>query len=168
MYTLLGIAVALGLCLLAARWAVRYALLSKRVRRFVLQKLALRKNRNVQGPGYPVRYVSERGSKTLLRLVPWDASGLLSETSYGFRFVGESADGEPLEMRFPSEEAMVNYQKGSLLWDGGVSWCIIEVNGEKHYFTSDVPEAADEKAIDANTTVIYRNITERYIRSNSK
>ena len=77
-------------------------------------------------------------------------------------------------MNFPSDDVQINYQKGNLLWDGGFAWCVIESNGEKHYFTSDHDTSGKIGAADKSTsetlenlsaTGIYRSITKRYIQT---
>ena len=164
-----------SLAVLGTLWAVRRMLLHPLWARMLdksSSRIAANEEKDGKRPVYPVKYLSERNSHSLLRIVPWDASGMLSETDTGFQFVGASRGGRPLEMSFSSDEAKINYQRGNLLWDGGVSWCVIEVEGEKHYFTSDAkigdPSLTQEEwqgSNEVNTTVIYRNITNRYIRS---
>ena len=139
--------------------SVRFRVLA----RLLTRRLKAKANHKI----YPVKYVSERNHK-LLRWIPWDASGVLSTTEKGFHFEGSSPLGRRLEMDFNPNESTVNYQKGSLLWDGGLPWCVIEVNGEKHYFTSEVNDdsiVADE-AHGVGTTQIYQALANRYIKLN--
>ncbi|MCB0323239.1 MAG: hypothetical protein KDD69_06675 [Bdellovibrionales bacterium] len=121
-----------------------------------------------ENSGLPVRYLSNRNSHSLLRLLPWDATGRLHETDNGFRFVGNSVRGESVEVSFPSDQIEINYQKGNLLWDGGLSWCVIEVEGEKHYFTSGPQKNSDRTSPkeELSATAIYQSLTNRYIRTN--
>lgn len=116
---------------------------------------------------YPVKYVSGKHSHSLLRLVPWDASGTLIASKRCFYFTGNSALGQPLELLFDPENSLVNYQSGSKLWDGGLTWCVIEVEGEKHYFTSEValPSKEDEFLEPHSTGALYRTLTDRYIKT---
>ena len=116
---------------------------------------------------YPVKYISGKHSHSLLRLIPWDASGTISSSDEGFRFSGSSSRGQPLEMIFDAEETLVNYQQGSLLWDGGITWCVIEVNGEKHYFSSEIPAKSDEDDFTQprSTGALYQSLTDRYLKN---
>ena len=116
---------------------------------------------------YPVKYASRRSS--LLRLVPWEARGTLSESDDGIHFEGSSPLGKRFELDFDPDETTVNYQQGRLWWDGGLSWCVIESEGEKHYFTSEAVDA--EKSSSSmddgfGTTDIYQHLTNRYIKLN--
>ncbi len=115
-----------------------------------------------------VRYLSSMKSHSPLRLVPWDARGILTETEKGFVFRGNDVAGASVDIEFPSDEVQINYQKGSLLWDGGFSWCVIERDGEKHFFTSDVEPENSKTSLDSGqeqmtATGIYQTITKRYI-----
>ncbi len=115
-----------------------------------------------------VRYLSPDISHSPLRLVPWDARGVLRETERGFSFRGNDITGDFLSLEFPSDEVQINYQKGNLLWDGGFSWCVIERDGEKHFFTSDLEDTAPKSERDSSqenmsATGIYQSITKRYI-----
>lgn len=118
---------------------------------------------------YAVRYAAE-SSRSLFRLIPWDASGTLTASDAGFHFEGNSPTGRKLQFDIDAQEATINYQKGTLWWDGGVSWCVIEVNGEKHYFTSEaLEEGQDSRSAmedGLKTTDIYQQLTNRYIKLN--
>lgn len=115
-----------------------------------------------------VRYLSSGKSHSPLSLVPWDARGVLTETEKGFVFRGNDVAGVSVDIEFPSDEVQINYQKGNLLWDGGFSWCVIERDGEKHFFTSDVEGESAKTSLDSEpermtATGIYQTITKRYI-----
>ena len=115
---------------------------------------------------YPVRYLSERHVHSPLRMIPWDASGTLSMSNEEIVFKGSSLFGHQMDLSIHPDEALVNYQKGNLFWDGGKEWCVIESGGEKHYFTSsgnseDQQDFRDESP--ASTTLIYQELTKRYI-----
>lgn len=116
---------------------------------------------------FPVRYLSERNSHAFWKLLPWDASGVLSTDEEGFSFHGSSPLGRKLDMDFNFEKTKINYQKGSMFWDGGLAWCVIEADGEKHYFTSETSEYVQETAEDeAAIPFLYRQLTDRYLREN--
>ena len=122
--------------------------------------------------GYPVHYVSQRNSHSLLRPIPWDASGTLSSDKDGFHFEGSSLLGRQMEIDIDADQATINYQSGNLLWDAGHSWCVIEVDGEKHYFTSEIEleptfdsKSDPKEQANANTLGIYQALTKRYIET---
>ena len=117
---------------------------------------------------YPVRYLSQRHRNSLFNPIPWDATGTLTASDSEFHFLGSSPLGRKIEMKFDSADARINYQRGKLLWDGGHTWCVIEVNGEKHYFSADSGDLSDEivKNPETGTTQIYRVLTNRYINEN--
>ncbi len=141
------------------RGKLHHAVALKRIKRWN-RAYSLKKSFNV-------RYAASLSSP--LRVIPWDASGTLSETEEGFHFEGSSPLGKRVELDINPDEATVNYQQGKLWWDGGLSWCVIESKGEKHYFTSEVPDS--EKATQSmdggfGTTDIYQHLTNRYIKLN--
>ena len=158
---------------IGASLVVRLGLCSKAGRRLLKRKIkksaSALANSSVKSRSktYPVHYATERGSHSFWRPIPWDATGTLSATPDALYFYGSSPFGQKLEMKFNPEESLINYQKGKF-FDGGMSWCVIESNGERHYFSSDLSDPLAFKNIDpallADTTKLYRDLTNRYIK----
>jgi len=117
---------------------------------------------------YPVKYLSSKSARSPWRIVPWDASGKLVQTQEGFSFKGKSKYGQMWDLEFDPDDSVINYQKGKLLWDGGLSWCVVEVDGEKHYFTSDLTKSSlIEDSKRTVTTDVYEQLTARYLKLDS-
>ncbi len=124
-----------------------------------------------------VRYLPERKRYSLLTLTPRDFTGVLTASDNVFHFESKSDSGAKVELDFDPEESIINYQKGGSFWDHGMSWCVIESNGERHYFTSDLPSegkkhsqiisdssrSTDSKNLEP-TIALYQALTDRYLK----
>ena len=85
----------------------------------------------------PVRYCSEPRFKSWFKIFPWDGTGWLVPSSGVVTFVGEKLNGTPLNLQFGHGNTSANWLGKCPFPNGSVSWFVFEVQGEKHYFTSE-------------------------------
>ena len=85
----------------------------------------------------PVRYAAEPRFKSWLKIFPWEGTGLLVPSKGVVTFLGEKLNGTPLNVQFGPSASTLTWL-GKCPWpNGAVSWFVFDVQGEKHYFTSE-------------------------------
>ncbi|MGD2248509.1 MAG: hypothetical protein PVF58_08880 [Candidatus Methanofastidiosia archaeon] len=90
-----------------------------------------------QGRWFPVRYCSENRFKKILKLFPWEATGILVIKDTEIKFFCNVLAWENLELTFDSERGKTAWI-GKNIWPNGVtSWFFIDSDDKKHYFTSE-------------------------------
>ena len=89
------------------------------------------------GKAMPVRYASEPRFKLWFKIFPWEGTGLLVPAPGCITFVGEKLNGVPLNLQFVPGQSNISWL-GKCPWpNGAVSWFAFDVQGLKHYFSSE-------------------------------
>jgi len=89
------------------------------------------------GRAIPVRYASEPRYKLWFKIFPWEGTGLIVPAKGCVTFVGENLNGTPLNFQFVPGNATLLWLGKSPWPNGAVSWFAFEVQGLKHYFSSE-------------------------------
>lgn len=85
----------------------------------------------------PVRYASEPRFKSLLKIFPWEAAGILLIVPGSALFLGQTRSGSPVMLQFAPGNSTLNWL-GKAPWpNGAVSWFYFATTTEKHYFSSE-------------------------------
>lgn len=117
---------------------------------------------------HPVKYSSEEHFKNHFRYTPWQARGILAIRPGGNTFFGIKEDGELINLSFEKNESRVTFVEPKFVRDGGLSWFVIEVNGEKHYFTYESqPNFQDTQVVNnrLTTTGMYEALSDTYLNA---
>ena len=90
-----------------------------------------------KGRGFPVRYSSETRFRKLWKLLPWEATGILFIGDTDIFFFSRLISWKDLELKFSLKNTDVRWI-GEKIWPNGfISWFVLDIQGEKHYFTSE-------------------------------
>ena len=86
---------------------------------------------------FPVRYASEPRFKSLWKIFPWEAAGIIVIVPGSVLFLGQTNSGLPLMLQFAPGNSTVTWL-GKAPWpNGAVSWFYFSTASEKHYFSSE-------------------------------
>ncbi|PYS68779.1 MAG: hypothetical protein DMF69_19095 [Acidobacteria bacterium] len=85
----------------------------------------------------PVRYASEPRFKLWFKIFPWEGTGLIVPAPGCITFVGEKMNGVPLNLQFVPGQSNILWLGKSPWPNGAVSWFAFDVQGLKHYFSSE-------------------------------
>jgi hypothetical protein len=141
MIVLLVLAVSL-ISLLVSLFPALFFLLYVRVeakRRAAVQRQLAKSNADQIGleQWFPVLYSSAIHFKTLWKLLPWEATGILLITNKQIDFFYSDLFGTNRAVHFQRGEAKLVWH-GSEFWPNGITkWFVLEREGQKHYFMVD-------------------------------
>lgn len=83
---------------------------------------------------FAVKYASGKMFKSIIKVFPWEASGLLQLTNQGVLFQGAKDNGQPINLVFEPSQTKASWVGRNFI-NGATAWFLLEQNGEKHYFT---------------------------------
>ena len=89
------------------------------------------------GQAIPVRYASEPRFKLWFKIFPWEGTGLIVPAPGCITFIGEKMNGVPLNLQFVPGQSNILWLGKSPWPNGAVSWFAFDVQGLKHYFSSE-------------------------------
>jgi hypothetical protein len=86
---------------------------------------------------YPARYASQQRFDSWLKIMPWEAAGILVVVAGSVLFLGETFSGTPVILQFAPGNSRIAWL-GKCPWpNGAVSWFQFNTADQKHYFSSE-------------------------------
>ena len=115
-----------------------YARLNLRNRKKIQEKIKKSKSDILsQGCWFPVLYSSEARFQTILKLFPWENTGILFIDDAQVVFFHNSQSRKFQELRFDPKYSGVTWVGRRICTNGGLFWLAIDLYGQKHYFASE-------------------------------
>ena len=94
-------------------------------------------NFSSQGISFPVQYSSNKRFKKYLKLLPWEATGILQIRDTKIIYFGELSNGKYIEFLFDISNSNITWIGKDWFRNGVLSWLEITHQNEKHYFSSE-------------------------------
>lgn len=160
-----GIIVGMLMGLLAASPIILYAQNKANERKNIQEEILKAKTSLLgQGHWFPVRYCSETRFRKWLKIFPWESTGILFVGDTQVIFFCSFLSWRNLELKFNIEDSKVKWI-GRKVWPNGVlSWLVIGLQGEKHYFTSETGALIFGSKV--TTRKIYDEVSKAFSSSN--
>ena len=86
---------------------------------------------------FPARYASQPRFDSWVKILPWEAAGILVTVTGSVLFLGETFSGTPITLQFAPGNSRINWL-GKCPWpNGAVSWLRFDTADGNHYFSSE-------------------------------